>query len=122
MPIISARRVTFLVDDKTSSLGANNLKRYMLSLCISIPLYLVSGLQSPLFAQDDISVSREKDKTVYSIDSSDEDRQQQEREKDKAWDMLKNMPIIINGRQNQPTPTRPVQPGPVQPVQPAPGK
>jgi hypothetical protein len=111
-----------LKGDKTNGRRVANLKRYMLSLCISIPLYLVSGLPSPLFAQDDISVSREKDKTVYSIDSSDEDRQQQEREKDKAWDMLKNMPIIINGRQNQPTPTRPVQPGPVQPVQPAPGK
>lgn len=111
-----------MIDDKMSSLGANNLKRYVLSLCISFSLYLLSGLQPPLFAQDDISVRREKDKTVYSIDDNDENRQQQEREKDKAWDMLKNMPIVINGRQNQTTPTRPAQPAPVQPVQPAPGK
>jgi hypothetical protein len=82
----------------------------VLSLCISILLYLVSGLQSPLFAQDDIRVSREKDKTVYSIDGNNENRLQQERERDKAWDMLKNMRIY--GTQNQPTSAQPVQPGP----------
>jgi hypothetical protein len=109
-----------LIDDKTSSLGATNLKWYVLSLCISILLYLVSGLQSPLFAQDDIRVSREKDKTVYSIDGNNENRLQQERERDKAWDMLKNMRIY--GTQNQPTSARPAQPGPAQPVQPGPGK
>jgi hypothetical protein len=103
-----------------TSPGATNLKRYVLSLCISILLYLVSGLQSPLFAQDDISVRREKDKTVYSIDDNGENRLQQEREKDKAWDMLKNMRIYET--QNQPTSAKPAQPGPAQPVQPAPSK
>jgi hypothetical protein len=93
----------------------------MLILCISMLLFLVSGPQPSRCAQDEIRVSREKDKTVYSIDSSDENRLQQERERDKAWDMLRNMPVIIDKRQVNPMP---VQPGPVQgqPVQPAPGK
>jgi hypothetical protein len=109
-----------LIDDKTTSPGATNLERYVLSLCISILLSCVSGLQSPLFAQHDISVSREKDKTLYSIESDDENRLQQESERDKAWDMLRNMGIY--GTLNQPTSARPAQPGPVRPVQPAQGK
>jgi hypothetical protein len=98
-----------------------NLKRYALALGVSMLLLLVSGPRSSVYAKDEISVSREKDKTVYSIDSSDENRLQQERERDKAWDMLRNMPVIIDKRQVNPMP---VQPGPVQsqPVQPAPGK
>ena len=92
----------------------------MLILCISMLLFLVSGPQPSRCAQDEIRVSREKDKTVYSIDSNDENRLQQERERDKAWDMLKNMRIY--GTQNQPASARPAQPGPAQPVQPGPGK
>jgi hypothetical protein len=93
----------------------------MLLLCISMLLLLVSGPRPSLCARDEITVSREKDKTVYSIDSDDENRLQQERERDKAWDMLRNMPVIIDKRQVNPLPA---QPGPVQgqPVQSAPGK
>lgn len=106
-------------DDKTNGRRVANLKRCVVVVCISVPLFLVCGPRSFLIAQDDISVSRDKDKTVYSIDSNDDNRQQQERERDKAWDMLKNMPIIIDGRQGQ---SMPVRPGSAQPVQPAPGK
>ena len=102
-----------------SNRGKTNLKRYAFSLCLSILLFPVLGLQSPLFAQDDISVRRDKDKTVYTIDGEDENKQLQERERERAWDMLRNMPVIIDGRKGQPTP---VQPGPVQPSQPTPGK
>lgn len=109
-------------DDKARGRRMANLKRYILILSISLLLCVVSGPRLSLSAQDEIRVSRDKDKTVYSIDSNDENRLQQEKERDKAWDMLRNMPVIIDGRQNQPMPVRPVQPGPVQPVQPAPGK
>ena len=111
----------FLKGNKYKGCRKGNLKRSMLILCISMLLFLVSGPQPSRCAQDEIRVSREKDKTVYSIDSSDENRLQQERERDKAWDMLRNMPVIIDKRQVNPMP---VQPGPVQgqPIQPAPGK
>jgi hypothetical protein len=83
-------------------------------------LVLVSGPRSSFCGQDEISVSREKDKTVYSIDDNDENRLQQESERDKAWDMLKNM--RISGGQNQSKSAQPGQPAASQPVQPAPGK
>jgi hypothetical protein len=108
-------------DDKTIGRRMVNIKRYALILSISALLFVVSGQQVSLCAQDEIGVSRDKDKTVYSIDSNDEDRLQQERERDKAWDMLRNMPVVIDGRQTYPMP---VNPGPVQgqPVRPAPGR
>ena len=84
----------------------------MLSLCAGMLLFSSSGPQSLLFAQDEIGVSRDKEKTVYTIDSSDESRQQQEKERDRAWDMLKNMPIIIDKRPGQPVPGQPPQPAP----------
>ncbi len=72
----------------------------------------ISGVHSSLVAEDDISVTRDDDKTVYSIDGGDDARRQQERERDQAIDMLKNMPVIIDGRRGQPLPPRPVQPTP----------
>jgi hypothetical protein len=108
-----------LRDVRTSRRGKTNLKRYAFSLCISILLFPVLGLRSPVSAQGDISVHQDKDKTVYTIDGEDENKQLQERERERAWDMLRNMPVMIDGRQGKPVP---VQPGPVQPAQPAPGK
>ena len=107
--------------DKTNGRRMANLKRSMLIFSISLLLFVVSGPQLSLSAQDEITVSRDKDKTVYSIDSNDENRLQQENERDKAWDMLRNMPVIIDQRQVHPMP---VNPGPMQgkPVQPAPVK
>lgn len=108
--------------NKAKGRRATSLKRYALLLGVSILLFLVYGPRSYLYAKDEISVSREKDKTVYSIDSNDESRLQQEKERDKAWDMLRNMPVIINKRQGQPKPVQPAQPAASQPVQPAPAK
>lgn len=112
MAIISVEKIPSLKNDKTSSCGSAKQRRYMLSLCAGMLLFLSSGLQSLLFAQDEINVSRDREKTVYTIDSSDENRQEQEKERDRAWDMLKNMPIIIDKKPGQPLPGKPVQPAP----------
>jgi hypothetical protein len=85
-------------------------------LFIGLSLLVISGVHSSAFAEDDISVTRDDDKTVYSIDDGDEARRQQERDRNQAIDMLKNMPVITDGRRGQPLPPRPVQP-----VQPTPG-
>jgi hypothetical protein len=108
-------------DDKANGRRLANLKCYLLVLSVSLLFFVVSGPHLSFCAQDELSVSRDKDKTVYSIDSCDENRLQQEKERDRAWDMLRNMPVIIDGRQVNPSPVRP---GPVQGqhVQPAPGK
>ena len=94
--------------------------RILLILCLALLLLDVSGRHASLFAQDDITVTRDKDKTVYSIDGGDEARAQQQRERDQAIDMLSHMPVVIDGRGVPPVPPRPVQPMPTPPVQPVP--
>jgi hypothetical protein len=89
----------------------------LLILFLSLLLLDVPVMHAPLFAQDDITVTRDKDKTVYSIDGGDEARAQQQRDRDQAIDMLSHMPVVIDGRGNPPVPPRPV---PVQPPQPTP--
>ena len=102
-----------------SSWGETNLKRCVLALCVTVLLFPVLGMQSTVSAQDDISVRRDKDKTVYTIDSEDENKKLQERERERAWDMLRNMPVIIDGRQGKPVP---VTPTPTQSAPAAPSK
>ncbi len=104
---------------KTMGSRLTNLKRYMLPSCAAILLFFICGPRLAQCAEDEIGVSREKDKTVYSIESRDENKELQEREREKAWDMLRNMPVIIDRGQTHPMPARP---GPVrgEPAQPAP--
>ena len=70
-------------------------------------LLLVSGIlitdtRSPVFAKDTMEVVNDKDKTVYVIDSDDEDRKEEEKDKERAWQMLQNSNIWIGGRQKPP--------------------
>ena len=73
-------------------------------------LFLVSGILaadvrwSPVLAKDTLEVIRDKDKTVYSIDSDDEALREQERDKERAWQMLQNGNIWVDGRQRRPVP------------------
>ncbi|MCX5816524.1 MAG: hypothetical protein NTX75_09845 [Proteobacteria bacterium] len=39
---------------------------------------------------------------MYSIDSSDANGREDMKERDRAWDMLKDMPIMMDSRQGQP--------------------
>jgi hypothetical protein len=83
------------------------LGKYAFALCLSaILFFLVSGLPSTLLAKEQLSVTQDKEKTVYSIDSSDKTRQEDKEERDRAWDMLNRMPIMLDNRQN--VPVRPV--------------
>jgi len=81
-------------------------------------LALVPGLPAALFAKEQLDVTRDKDKTVYSIDSSDRTRRDYRDDRDRAWDMLNHMPVIIDNRPNQGAPT---QPAPARPA-PAPAR
>lgn len=72
-------------------------------------LILLFGLWSPLIA-DEMEVKRDKEKTTYTIGGSEENRREEAKERDKAWDMLKHMPIIIDGRTGQPSTTAPAAP------------
>ena len=54
-----------------------------------------SGAFCPLFGDEGLEVKKDKDKTTYSVGSSDEKKDE---DKEKAWDMLKNMGIVIDER------------------------
>lgn len=87
------------------------LGKYAFALCVSaILLLLVSGPPSPLLAKEELTVTRDNEKTVYSIGSSDKTRQEDKEERDRAWEMLNHMPIMLDNRQGGP-----VQPAPVKP-------
>jgi hypothetical protein len=84
--------------------------KWSLALCITGMLVsVVWSLPSPLLAKEQLDVTQDKDKTVYSIGSSDATRREDVEDRERAWDMLRHMPVIMDNRQN---PSAPVQPAP----------
>ena len=73
-------------------------------------LFLASGLQAPLFAAGDLDVKRDDEKTVYTIGPSERGRREEDMQKDRAWDMLRNMGVIMDKRQGQTTQGQGAQP------------
>ena len=85
-------------------------RKYTITLCMSSLLFfLISGLPSHLCAKDELNVARDKEKTVYSVDSSEKTRREDMEERDRAWDMLRNMPIILDKRQGAPAQPSPAK-------------
>jgi hypothetical protein len=86
---------------------------YTLTFWISGILFvLLSALPTTLPAKEQLSVTRDKDKTVYSIDSSERTRREDMEDRERAWEMLNHMPVILDNRQNQTAPVTPTQPAP----------
>ena len=73
-------------------------------------LFLAWGLQAPLFAAGDLDVKRDDEKTVYTIGPSERGRREEDMQKDRAWDMLRNMGVIMDKRQGQTTQGQGTQP------------
>jgi hypothetical protein len=73
-------------------------------------LFLASGLQAPLFAAGDLDIKRDDEKTVYTIGPSERGRREEDMQKDRAWDMLRNMGVIVDKRQGQATQGQAPQP------------
>jgi len=73
-------------------------------LLMASGILTVSVRWSPVLAKDTMEVRKEKDKTVYTIDSDDEAIREEERDKERAWQMLQNGNIWIDGRQRRPVP------------------
>lgn len=60
---------------------------------------LLPGLLSNATGKDTMEIKRDENKTVYSIGSSQDKKAgktEDEKDKERAWDMLKNMNIIID--------------------------
>ncbi len=96
------------------------LRAHLLIATFGLLLFLVMGSHSPLIAKDDISVSQDGEKTVYTIGAGEDTAAQQERDRAEAMEMLRNMPIVIDGRQDKPMPRQPQSTIPARPVKPAP--
>jgi hypothetical protein len=65
-------------------------------------LILVSGSFTKVIGKDDMEVRRDKDKTTYSIGVSEKksnEKTEEEKDKERAWDMLKNMNTVIDKRE-----------------------
>ena len=76
----------------------------ILGLLLAAVMVVADTGWSPVFAKDTLEVIRDKDKTVYSIDSDDDAVREDERDKERAWQMLQNGNIWIDGRQPRPVP------------------
>ena len=62
---------------------------------------LTTGFLAPVISKDGLEVKRDKDKTTYSIGPSEKknsEKTEQEKDKERAWEMLKNMNNIIDKR------------------------
>ena len=78
--------------------------------CLGLIMLFIVSLPSPaLFGEDKIDVKRDQDKTVYTIGQDDQNRREEEKERDRAWEMLKNM-WIRNQKKGQPPKDQPTQP------------
>ena len=68
-------------------------------LCVFLSVSL--GAASAGFCGDDLKITKDKDGTTWSI-GSDQSREQrkaeQERDRDRAWNMLQNQSIILDKR------------------------
>lgn len=91
------KREKCIYNDTTS--GMKSMKK----ICIAFNVFLVVFiLNMPSNScSGEIEVKRDKDKTSYSIGSSQEHKDgatEEEKDKEKAWDMLRNSNIIIDKR------------------------
>jgi hypothetical protein len=53
-----------------------------------------------------LDTERDKDKTVYSIGSNKTKRDEEVKDKERSWDMLKNMGIAVDERHDKPSPNK----------------
>lgn len=56
---------------------------------------------SACLASDDLTIVKDKEGTTWSVgsdESREKAREEEERDRDRAWDMLKNQSIIIDKR------------------------
>jgi hypothetical protein len=74
------------------------LSVFLLGAACGLSFLIGSGGWSPGHAKETMEVVRDKDKTVYSIDSDDSARREEDRDKERAWQMLQNGNFWIDGR------------------------
>lgn len=69
-----------------------NSKHLFLYLSIFIFMLLLLSGPAPLtFAKDELNVKRDNEKTVYTIEPKEDQKRNQDKDKENAWEMLKNI-------------------------------
>ena len=67
---------------------------FTLSVCTTcLCLLFAPGYRSILYAGSDLTITDDKDKTTYTIGSDESRKKEDEKERERAWDMLRNMQI-----------------------------
>ncbi len=81
-----------------------NCNKYLLKgfLVLSVNMFLLMpGFLPNAIGKDTMEIKRDEHKTVYTIGSSRERKDgktEEEKDKERAWDMLKHMNILIDQR------------------------
>ena len=77
------------------------IRQYILSMIAASFCFLFAlGHRSILYADNELSITHDndKDKTVYTIGPDKTGREKEEKDKGKAWEMLKNMHLRAESR------------------------
>ena len=83
----------------------------ILSLCVCLMAPFLGASTPPaLAAENELTVQRDEEKTVYSIGRDNQNRKEEEQETEKAWDMLKHGGITVDTRKGRPSQGEPAQP------------
>jgi hypothetical protein len=92
-----------------STMTMTRKKSILLAGISCLCFFFSLGYRSALQADSDLTVTRDKDKTVYTIGPDKAGRGEEERKEEEAWDMLRNTEIRPRERRDGP---RQHEPGP----------
>jgi hypothetical protein len=107
------RGKVFFSTEKSKKGYNNNMRsraflRVFLFFSFTATFILVNGSLTDAISKDPIEITRDENKTAYSIGSSEKkgnEKTEEEKDKERAWDMLRNMNTVIDkqgqgGKQN----------------------
>jgi hypothetical protein len=91
-----------------SKMRSQAFLKILLGCLFTAIFFFVSGPFTDAISKDPIEVTRDREKTTYSIGPSEKknnEKSEEEKDKERAWDMLKNMNMVIDkqgqdGKQN----------------------
>jgi hypothetical protein len=81
---------------------SRNLPKILIFIFLASTFILMNGFQTIAISKDALGVKRDEDKTTYSIGPSEKknnEKTEEEKDKERAWDMLKNMNTVIDKRE-----------------------
>lgn len=80
---------------------SRNLPKIFIFIFLASTFILMNGFHTSAISKDALDVKRDKDKTTYTIGPAEKkinEKTEEEKDKERAWDMLKNMNTVIDKR------------------------